>query len=74
MNEWELAIDDMKANGTGFLSEPNASDMEFETIIHATQFNEYFELNHTEHKVNRLHSDSSLLADIEIYPSSSPRL
>ena len=42
--------------------------MEFETIIHATQFNEYFELNHTEHKVNRLHSDSSLLADIEIYP------
>ena len=39
--------------------------MEFETIIHATQFNEYFELNHTEHKVNRLHSDSSLLADIE---------
>ena len=68
MNEWELAIDDMKANGTGFLSEPNASDMEFETIIHATQFNEYFELNHTEHKVNRLHSDSSLLADIEIYP------
>lgn len=68
MNEWELAIDDMKANGTGFLSEPNASDMEFETIIHATQFNEYFELNHTEHKVHRLHSDSSLLADIEIYP------
>ncbi|MCI2954787.1 amino acid adenylation domain-containing protein [Staphylococcus caprae] len=68
MNEWESVISQMMQNGTSFMADPKSSDIEFETLVHASTIIKRFELNHTTHKVHRLYSDTSLLADLEIYP------
>ncbi|MEJ7552963.1 hypothetical protein WL503_11195, partial [Staphylococcus hominis] len=68
MNEWESVISEMMQNGTSFMADPMSSDVEFETLVHASTIIKRFELNHTTHKVHRLYSDTSLLADLEIYP------
>ena len=36
MNEWESVISEMMQNGTSFMADPKSSDIEFETLVHAS--------------------------------------
>ncbi len=68
ITECHKILEGFKKYGVSFVTQPKAEMLEIETMVHIATVHQQFELNHICHHLNRLYSETSSLADLEIYP------